>query len=53
VSDNSFDESGQLKDGALKNVVVQLAAAFAGWVDLIVRGRRLLAEDAAHNAPAS
>jgi chromate reductase len=53
VSDNSFDETGQLKDGALKNVVVQLAAAFAGWVDLIVRGRRLLAEDAAHNAPAS
>jgi chromate reductase len=53
VTDNNFDETGQLKDGALKNVVVQLAAAFAGWVDLIVRGRRLLAEDAAHNAPAS
>ena len=53
VTDSNFDENGQLKDGALKNVVLQLAAAFAGWVDLIVRGRRLLAEDAAHNAPAS
>jgi chromate reductase len=53
VSDTSFDESGQLKEGPLKNVVVQLSAAFAGWVDLIVRGRRLLAEDAAHNAPTS
>jgi chromate reductase len=50
VSDDSFDENGELKEGALRNLVVQVSAAFAGWVDMIVRGRRLLAEDAAHNA---
>jgi chromate reductase len=53
VTDDSFDEKGQLKEGPLKNTVVQLSAAFAGWIDLIVRGRRLLAEDAAHSAPPS
>jgi chromate reductase len=53
VTGDSFDEKGQLKDGALKDVVMQLAAAFAGWVDLIIRGRRLLAEDAAHTTQAS
>jgi chromate reductase len=52
VTADSFDEKGQLKEGPLKNIVMQLAAAFADWVDLIVRGRRLLAEDAAHT-PAS
>ena len=52
IRDDSFNEKGELTEGPLKNVVIQLAAAFAGWVDLIVRGRRLLAEDAAHNAQA-
>jgi chromate reductase len=53
VSDDSFDANGQLNEGPLKNVVLQLAEAFAGWVDLILRGRRLLAEDEAHKALAS
>jgi chromate reductase len=50
VSDDSFDGNGQLKDGPLKNVVLQVAEAFAGWVDLIVTGRLVLAEDAAHTS---
>jgi chromate reductase len=53
ISDASFDEKQQLKEGALQKLVIQVAMAFAGWVDMIVRGRRLLAEDAAHNAKAS
>ena len=52
VTDQSFDAKGQLQDGPLKNTVLRLAEAFAGWVDLIVRGRRLLAEDAAHDEQA-
>jgi hypothetical protein len=28
---------------------MKLAAAFADWVDMIVRSRRLIAEDAAHS----
>ena len=48
VSDESFDADGCLKDGALKELVLTLATAFADWVDIIVRSRRLLAEDAAH-----
>lgn len=50
VTDASFDADGCLKDGPLKELVLGLAAAFADWVDLIVRSRRLLAEDAAHAA---
>jgi len=53
VTDDKFDEAGRLKEGPLKDVVMQLARAFAGWVDLIVRGRRLIAEDAAHVAKQS
>lgn len=49
VTDDKFDESGCLKDGPLKQVVLNLAAAFADWVDLIVRARRMIAEDAAHS----
>jgi chromate reductase len=52
VSDDSFEADGTLKAGPLKDVVTQVANAFAGWMDLIVRGRRLLAEDAAHSAKA-
>ncbi|MGN6057884.1 MAG: NADPH-dependent FMN reductase [Sphingomicrobium sp.] len=50
VSDDSFDATGCLKDGPLKDLVTVLAHAFAGWVDMIHRSRQLLAEDAAHAA---
>ncbi|MDB5453092.1 MAG: NAD(P)H-dependent oxidoreductase [Caulobacteraceae bacterium] len=48
VGDAAFDASGCLQDGKLKDLVCQLADAFADWVDVISRSRRLLAEDAAH-----
>jgi chromate reductase len=48
VADESFDADGCLKDGPLKALIMTLASAFADWVDLIVRSRRLLAEDRAH-----
>ena len=50
VSDDSFDESGCLKDGPLKDLVGVLAHAFHDWVEMIHRSRQLLAEDAAHAA---
>lgn len=50
VSDHSFDESGCLKDGPLKDLIGVLAHAFSGWVETILRSRQLLAEDAAHAA---
>jgi chromate reductase len=50
VTDDSFDGDGCLKEGPLKEIVQSLAAAFANWVDIIVRGRKLLAEDAGHAA---
>ena len=50
VTDDSFDESGCLKDGPLKDLVTTLAHAFHDWVDMIHRSRQLLAEDAAHAA---
>jgi chromate reductase len=50
VTGDKFDPDGCLKDGPFKDLIVQLAHAFADWVDLIVRSRRLLAEDAAHSA---
>jgi len=49
VTDDSFDAAGCLKEGPLKALVMKLAAAFADWVDMIVRSRQLLAEDAAHS----
>jgi chromate reductase len=52
VGADQFDDDGCLRDGPLKDVVMTLAGAFANWVDIIVRGRRLLAEDAAHAAEA-
>jgi chromate reductase len=52
VTDDSFDAGGCLKEGPLKNLILVLASAFADWVDLIVRSRRLLAEDSAHAAKA-
>ena len=48
VTDDSFDESGCLKEGPLKDLVVKLAHAFHDWVDMIHRSRAALAEDAAH-----
>lgn len=50
VSDDSFDESGCLKEGSLKDLVTVLAHAFHDWVEMIQRSRQLLAEDAAHAA---
>jgi len=50
VTDDSFDESGCLKDGPLKDLVTTLAHAFHDWVQMIQRSRQLLAEDAAHAA---
>jgi chromate reductase len=50
VSDDSFDESGCLKEGPLKELVTVLAHSFAGWVEMIHRSRQLLAEDSAHAA---
>ena len=50
LSDDSFDQSGCLKDGALKDVITMLAHAFSGWVETILRSRQMLAEDAAHAA---
>jgi chromate reductase len=43
VTDDSFSESGQLKDGPLKHVVEKLAHAFHDWVDIIHRARAALA----------
>ena len=48
VNDDSFAESGELKDGPLKELVTGLAHAFHDWVDMIHRSRAALAEDAAH-----
>ena len=48
VTADKFEESGRLRDGPLKDFVLDLATAFAGWVDLIQHGKRKIAEDAAH-----
>src|SRR3954447_26547432 len=50
VMDDSFDESGCLKEGPLKQLVTGLAHAFHDWVEMIHRSRQLLAEDSAHAA---
>jgi chromate reductase, NAD(P)H dehydrogenase (quinone) len=50
VSEDSFDESGCLKEGYLKELITGLAHAFHDWVDMIHTSRRLLAEDAAHRS---
>jgi chromate reductase len=52
VSDDSFDESGCLKEGPLKDLINVVAHAFAGWIEMIHRSRQLLAEDSAHAAKA-
>jgi chromate reductase len=48
VGDDAFDADGRLKEGKLRELVLQLAGAFADWIDIISKSRRLLAEDAAH-----
>src|SRR5881275_3524267 len=48
VTDDSFDETGCLKDGPLKDLVATLAHAFHDWVEMIHRSRAALAEDSAH-----
>ena len=50
VNDDAFDADGCLKEGPLKDLVMVLARAFADWVEMIHKSRRLLAEDAAHAA---
>jgi chromate reductase len=52
VTDDKFDAEGCLVAGPFKDLVVKLAHAFSDWVDMIVRSRQLLAEDAAHAAKA-
>jgi chromate reductase, NAD(P)H dehydrogenase (quinone) len=48
LTTDKFHESGRLRDGPLKDVILDLAITFAGWVDLIEHGKRKIAEDAAH-----
>ena len=50
VTDDSFDDSGSLKEGPLSGLVTALAHAFHDWVEMIHRSRQLLSEDAAHAA---
>ena len=50
VTDDSFDDSGCLKDGPLKQLIEKLAHAFHDWVEMIHRSRAALAEDAAHSS---
>lgn len=50
VTDDSFGDSGYLKEGPLKELVGKFVHAFHDWVDMIHRSRRLLAEDVAHTA---
>ena len=51
VSNDSFNSDGRLKDGPLKDLVTNLAAQFAEWVDIIHRSRRLLADTKNAAAP--
>ena len=53
VTEDSFDESGGLKEGPLATLVAGLAHAFHDWVEMIHRSRQLLAEDAAHAGQAA
>ena len=48
VTDDSFDDSGCLKEGPLKELISKLAHSFHDWVHMIHESRRLLAEDSAH-----
>lgn len=48
VSADKFDESDRLREGPLRDFIVDVASALGGWVDLIQHGKRMIAEDAAH-----
>jgi chromate reductase len=45
VSDDKFTADGSIADPGLREVARDFGQAFAGWVDLIHRGRHLLASD--------
>jgi chromate reductase len=47
VSAGKFDEAGRLREGPLRDFVVNVTTAFGGWVDLIQHGKRIIAEDPA------
>ena len=49
VTDDKLDADGCLVEGPFKELVTKVAGAFADWVDMIVRSRQLLAEDAGHS----
>lgn len=49
VTEDSFDGSGCMVEGPLRDLTMRLAKAFADWVDLIHRSRKALAEDPAHS----
>lgn len=58
VSDARFAADGGIADEGLRKIVEAFGQAFAGWVDLIHKGRHLLAcdpagSDGTHPAPAS
>src|SRR5918992_1392270 len=40
VSEDQFDDDGCLREGPLRALILKLAAAFADWVDIIVRSPR-------------
>ena len=44
VSDDSFDEDGCLKEGPLKDLIINFAKAFGDWVHMIHDARNLLAK---------
>jgi chromate reductase len=48
VTSDKFDEAGRLREGPLRDIVINISTAFASWVDLIEHGKRKIAEDAAH-----
>jgi chromate reductase len=44
VSDDSFDDDGCLKEGPLKDLIINFAKAFGDWVHMIHDARNLLAK---------
>ena len=45
VSDDKFAADGSIADEGLRNIAESFGHAFAGWVDLIHKGRHVLACD--------
>jgi chromate reductase len=48
ITSDKFDEAGRLREGPLRDIVVNISNALASWIDLIEHGKRKNAEDAAH-----